>query len=162
MKPSALPAPARHRSRLRRQAAQAVDSGFLRTLVGYNARRAALAIMALFKERMAVHGLQPVDFSVLSLIGHNPGITSRTVCAELALQPPNLVRLLARLDERALVQREAHPDDGRALGLSLSPVGQALLAAAEATAAQLELDATRALSSAERDQLIDLLQRIYG
>ncbi len=140
----------------------AVDSGFLRTLVGYNARRAALSIMAVFKDRMAVHDLQPVEFSVLTLIGRNPGITSRAICDELALQPPNLVRLLARLDERALVQRDAHPQDGRAVGLTLSPAGDALRAAAEATAEQLELDATAALSPAERHQLIALLQRIYS
>jgi DNA-binding MarR family transcriptional regulator len=139
----------------------AVDSGFLRTLVGYNARRAALTIMAVFKDRMAAHDLQPVEFSVLSLIGHNPGITSRAVCAELALQPPNLVRLLARLDERALVQRDAHPQDGRAVGLTLSPAGDALRIAAEASAEQLEIDATATLSPAERAQLIALLQRIY-
>ena len=110
---------------------------------------------------MAAHDLQPVEFSVLSLIGHNPGITSRAVCAELALQPPNLVRLLARLDERALVQRDAHPQDGRAVGLTLSPAGEALRVAAEASAEQLEIDATAALSAAERAQLIALLQRIY-
>jgi DNA-binding MarR family transcriptional regulator len=140
----------------------AVDSGFLRTLVGYNARRAALSIMGVFKDRMAAHDLQPVEFSVLSLIGHNPGITSRAVCAELALQPPNLVRLLARLDERALVQRDAHPQDGRAVGLTLSPAGDALRIAAEASAEQLEIDATAALSPTERAQLIALLQRIYS
>ena len=138
-----------------------VDSSFLRTLVGYNARRAALAVMSVFKERMAVHDLQPVEFSVLSLIGHNPGITSRAVCAELALQPPNLVRLLARLDERALVARQAHPEDGRAVGLTLSPDGRTLLRAAELTATQLEIDATAALSPAERAQLIALLQRVF-
>ncbi len=142
-------------------AARHADSGFLRTLVGYNARRATLKILDLFKERMAGHGLRPVEFSVLSVIGHSPGITSRQVCAELNLLPPNLVRLLARLDERALVLRQAHPQDGRALGLYLSDAGVELLQAAEATAAALEIDATAALTPNERAQLIALLQRIY-
>jgi DNA-binding MarR family transcriptional regulator len=161
MKPPAAPTHARQRGRARPARQAAVDSAFLRTLVGYNAQRVALAIMAVFMERMTVHDLKPVEFSVLSLIGHNPGITSRAVCDELALQPPNLVRLLGRLDERVLVLREAHPDDGRALGLKLSAAGEALLRAAEATAAQLEIDATSTLSPAERAQLIALLQRIY-
>lgn len=161
MKPPAAPTHAPRRGRAPPARRPEVDSAFLRTLVGYNARRASLAIMAVFMQRMAVHDLNPVEFSVLSLIGHNPGITSRAVCAELALQPPNLVRLLGRLDERVLVLREAHPEDGRALGLRLSAAGEALLRAAEATAAQLEIDATSRLSPAERRQLIALLQRIY-
>jgi hypothetical protein len=60
-----------------------VDTSYLETLLGYNARRSALKIIALFLERMAPHGLRPVDFSVLSLVTHNPGITSRQLCATL-------------------------------------------------------------------------------
>ena len=138
-----------------------IDSSFLRTLVGYNARRAALKIMGVFIERMARLELRPVEFSVLSLIGHNPGITSREICRELSLLAPNLVRLLGRLDQRDLVRREAHPDDGRAVGLRLSEAGQALLAEAEVEAAALEVEVTPALSDAERAQLIALLQRVY-
>jgi len=138
-----------------------IDSSFLRTLVGYNARRAALKIMGVFIERMARLELRPVEFSVLSLIGHNPGITSREICRELSLLAPNPVRLLGRLDQRDLVRREAHPDDGRAVGLRLSEAGQALLAEAEVEAAALEVEVTPGLSDAERAQLIALLQRVY-
>ncbi len=138
-----------------------VDGGFLRSLVGYNARRAGVSILALFKERMQVFDLQPVEFSVLSLIRHNPGITARAICDELNLMAPNLARLMARLDERSLVLRQPHPSDGRAWGLSLSADGEWLMSQAEPAAAQLEVDATADLSDAERQQLIDLLQRIY-
>ena len=52
-------------------AVDAVDTRYLETLIGYNARRAALSVIGLFLQRMAVYGLRPVDFSVLSLITHN-------------------------------------------------------------------------------------------
>ena len=71
------------------------------------------------------------------------------------------MRLLGRLDQRDLVRREAHPDDGRAVGLRLSEAGQALLAEAEVEAAALEVEVTPGLSDAERAQLIALLQRVY-
>jgi hypothetical protein len=35
-----------------------------------------------FLQRMAFYDLRPVDFSVLSLVTHNPGITSRLTVAE--------------------------------------------------------------------------------
>ena len=54
-----------------------VDTRYLQTLMGYNARRAALSIIELFLERLAPYGLKPVDFSVMSTIHHNPGVTSR-------------------------------------------------------------------------------------
>jgi DNA-binding MarR family transcriptional regulator len=138
-----------------------VDSSFLRTLVGYNTRRATLKILDLFMARMAEHGLKPVEFSVLSLIGRNPGLTSRQLCRELNLLPPNLARLLARLDQRQLIERTVQAADKRAQGLTLSPSGARLLAKAEATALQLETDATAALTANQRDTLIRLLQRIY-
>ena len=52
--------------------------------------------------------------------------------------------------------------DKRAVCLSLSPSGQALLKEAEARVASLEIDATSALTQKQRETLITLLQKIYG
>ena len=62
-----------------------VDSSFLKTLVGYNTRRATLKILSVFTERMDALALKPVEFSILSLIGRNPGLTPSQLCAELGL-----------------------------------------------------------------------------
>ncbi|MFI8615967.1 MarR family winged helix-turn-helix transcriptional regulator [Acidovorax sp. NPDC077693] len=140
---------------------ESVDTGFLRTLVGYNARRASLAVIEVFMERMAVYRLKVVDFSVLSLVAHNPGITSRQLCATLNVLPPNLVGLIAALERRGLIERRPHPSDGRAMGVHLTPAGAELTAQAEQTAAQLEVDATSRLTTAERTTLIRLLQKVY-
>ena len=138
-----------------------VDTGFLETLLGYNARRAALTIIELFLERMAIYQLRPVDFSVLSLVAHNPGITSRQLCTTLGIQPPNLVGLVGALEKRSLIRRERHQADGRAVSLYLTTDGQAMLSSAEQTASQLEQDAAPRLSAAERKTLMRLLQKIY-
>src|SRR3990167_8012865 len=90
-------------------APESVDTGFLRTLVGYNARRASLAVIEVFMERMAVYRLKVVDFSVLSLVAHNPGVTSRQLCVTLGVLPPNLVGLVAALERRGLIERRPHP-----------------------------------------------------
>jgi DNA-binding MarR family transcriptional regulator len=138
-----------------------VDSGFLKTLVGYNTRRATLRIMDVFAQRMGPLELNEVEFSILSLIGRNPGLTPTQLCNELGLLPPNLTKLLARLDKRALLSRRV-PADKRAVSLSLSPAGQALLAQAEATAVALELEASSALTSRQRATLVTLLQKVYA
>jgi len=138
-----------------------IDTGFLEGLLGYNARRAALAVIEVFLERMAPYGLKPVDFSVLSLITHNPGITSRQLCTTLGILPPNLVGMVNALEKRELIARKPHPRDGRAMGLHLTPAGQKLMRDAEKTAAALEADVASRLSAAEQRTLIALLKKVY-
>jgi hypothetical protein len=142
-------------------AVETVDTRFLETLIGYNARRAALAIIEEFLEKMAVYGLKPVDFSVMSVIVHNPGVTSRQLCASLNILPPNLVSLIQSLDSRGLIQRLPHPHDGRAVGLHPTEKGKDLMAEAEITASELERNVGGKLTSNQAQTLVTLLQKIY-
>ena len=143
------------------ESAEQIDTRSLQTLMGYNARRAALSIIELFLERLAPYGLKPVDFSVMSTIQHNPGVTSRQLCSALNLLPPNLVGLIQSLESRGLIERKPHPHDGRAVGLHATPKGQALMVQAEQTASELELEKTAKLTPAQRQTLVTLLQKIY-
>ncbi len=138
-----------------------VDSQFLESLPGYNARRASLAILDAFYKDMAVFDFGPVDFSVMSIISHNPGITSRQLCASLSLLPPNLVGLINRLEKRGLVNRQPHPSDGRAVGLYCSPQGLQITQKAEATAAASGARVTQKLTASEQKTLARLLQKIF-
>ena len=142
-------------------AAPEIDTGFLETLLGYNARRAALAVIGVFLRRMEPYGMRPVDFSVLSVVAHNPGVTSRQICAALDILPPNLVGMIKSLDKRGLIERRPHPTDRRAQGLHLSPAGKKLQKSAQATATQLEIDVASRLTAKELDTLKVLLSRVY-
>ena len=138
-----------------------MDTRYLESLTGYNARRAALSVIEIFLKRMAVYGFRPVDFSVMSLITHNPGITSRQLCTALNILPPNLVAMINALERRELIARKRHPRDGRAVGLHLTAGGKKLMREAERTARELESDAIGRLTAAERKTLLRLLQKIY-
>ena len=138
-----------------------VDSRYLESLLGYNARRAALTVIDLFMARMAPHDLRPVDFSVLSLIRNNPGITSRQLCTALDILPPNLVGMIYSFEKRKLVRRQPHPLDGRAMALFLTDDGESLMALAEPTVTQLEAEVATRLTPAEFQNLLRLLQKIY-
>jgi DNA-binding MarR family transcriptional regulator len=138
-----------------------VDTRFLESLMGYNTRRASLAIIERFMQEMAVYDLRPVSFSVMSLVVHNPGITSRQLCASLGLLPPNLVGMINTLQKRALIERRPHPSDRRAVCLYASAKGQKLIDRAEKTAARLEADATAKLTPGESRTLLRLLRKIY-
>jgi len=137
-----------------------VDTRFLESLVGYNARRAALAAIDVFLKGMAPFGLKPVELSVLSVIAHNPGVTSRQLCSALGLLPPNLVGLLNTLEKREVLVRKPHPRDGRAMGLHLTSAGQKLARDAEKKVTALEASVASRLSEAELRTLIALLKKV--
>jgi DNA-binding MarR family transcriptional regulator len=98
---------------------------------------------------------------VLSLITHNPGITSRQLCTALGILPPNLVGMINAFEKRKIILRKPHPRDGRAVGLHVTPSGQKLMRDAERTALGLEAEVASRLSAAEAKTLIRLLQKIY-
>lgn len=147
------------------EAAEAVpaglDTSFLESLIGYNARRAALYAIGVDMEVFETFGLRVVDFSVLSVLRHNPGATSRQLCQALGILPPNLVALLNGLVKRGWVERRPHPSDGRAVALHLTPAGARLTREVEATVAGLEKRASGGLTAAELRTLNRLLQKVY-
>lgn len=138
-----------------------VDTRFLQSLLGYNARRTALAIIERFLTRMAEFNLRPVEFSVMSVIHHNPGVTSRQLCAALNLLPPNLVGLIQSLDARGMLVRQPHPHDGRAVGLHPTPAGRALMLQAEQAALEVEAPKSLGLTPTQLATLLQLLQKVY-
>jgi DNA-binding MarR family transcriptional regulator len=143
-------------------ASETLDTSYLQTLLGYNARRAALVTIERFLERMKPLGLRPVEFSVMSVVRHNPGVTSRQVCAALGIQPSNFVPLLASLEKREWVQREPHPNDGRAISLRLTPTGEKMMTHAEQMVSELEDEIVKPLKASEHKQLLNLLRKIYA
>jgi DNA-binding MarR family transcriptional regulator len=138
-----------------------LNTEFLESLLGYNARRASLTILQIVFERMATLGLRPVEFSMLSLIHHNPGITSRRLSEALAIQPPNLVGKVANMLERGWITRQTDAQDKRALVLTLSSEGLAIIEKAEKLAEELEKAASVQLTEEERSTLIILLKKVY-
>jgi DNA-binding MarR family transcriptional regulator len=134
---------------------------YLETLLGYNASRASQTLVSHFIRGVGSFDLRTVDFSVLSIIGHRPGVTSRQLCQQLNVLPPNMVVLLRQLDKRGLIERQPHPTDRRAVGLKLSSSGRALMKQAEQAASAADLEGSGRLSASERKTLARLLQKIY-
>lgn len=149
------------RARARRAEPVEIDQSALQLLVGYNCRRAYLAILERSIQPMADLGLRRTWFSVLVLLHHNPGVSSRRLCEVLGVQPPNLVGLVASFEERGVIERRTDPDDARAIGLYLTPAGRKLMSRIEREVRRAEIEATSMLTDKERETLNRLLVRIY-
>jgi len=137
------------------------EASFLDNLVGYNARRAWLAIHDDFVREMTTHALTQAEFSVLATIKAKPQVNLRMLAASLAIAPPNLATLLDGLEQRALLQRQRNQEDKRIQTVKLTAAGSRLLRSAMQTVQKLETAATSRLSDAERTLLNTLLKKIY-
>jgi DNA-binding MarR family transcriptional regulator len=138
-----------------------LDLNVLESLIGYNARRAALYIIDDFNAHLRETALKPVEFSVLSAIAHNANISAHLICKALNILPPNIVGILKSLEERKLITRVIGVVDNRQISLAITRHGQALIKKAQQLAMESDLRATTSISAQERAQLIALLKKIY-
>lgn len=106
--------------------------------------------------------LRPRQLVALSLLHEHGPLSQQALGEALTLDPSNVVGLLNELEERGLVTRQRDPADRRRHIVSLSPAGQAELAATGGQLTAVEDDVLRALSPAERATLYELLQRAVG
>jgi DNA-binding MarR family transcriptional regulator len=141
---------------------QVVDTSFLETLIGYNSRRSALHLIAGFSDAMADLGLSPVEFSVLSIVYHNPGITSRSIAKTLAIQPPNLVVMIRGLEQRQWIKRKPYLKDKRAIGLHIASSAVSQIKLAESIAFKDDQTRSSRLTKTEKTTLNELLKKLYS
>src|SRR5438270_6143943 len=67
------------------------------------------------------------QISVLASLELAGAMTPRELAEAERVQPPTMTKVLARLEERGLVQRAPHPTDGRQVLLSATDAGRAVL-----------------------------------
>ena len=130
-------------------------------LIGYAMRRAQLKLFQNLIARLSDHDLRPAQFSALAIIEQNPGLMQADLARALAIEPPQVVPLLNKLESRALAVRVRCKPDKRSYGIFLSKTGETLLNELTEIAAQSDLDATAALDGQEREELLRLLKKVY-
>lgn len=110
-----------------RRAAAEISLQAVEGAVGYHLRRAQTVVLEDVGRRMRTLGLRPRDFTVMSVIGANPGINASRIAESLPMKRSNLSVLLVSLKRRGLVRRADGEDFGRIQSLHLTREGVALL-----------------------------------
>lgn len=150
---------ARTRERSKRARA-AADRGILPGLIGYQLRRAQIAVFQNFARAMAAYDITPGRFGMLEVIAANSGLSQSELGAILGIDRSTVVAVIDRLEKDGLVRRMKAPNDRRSHALKLSEKGAVTLAVLEQRVAAHERDIAGALSAAERKTLLSLLTRI--
>jgi DNA-binding MarR family transcriptional regulator len=90
-------------------------------------RRAQLAVFQDFFAAFAPFDIRPAQFSVLTVIERNPGLTQSQVAAALGIKRTNFVGMLDELERRSLAERRQAARDKLSFALYLTADGAALM-----------------------------------
>jgi len=132
----------------------------LKHIIGYQLAQATITTTEVFQTQVGgPFDLRPVEFTVLTLIHENPGVSGKQLARALAVTPPNITMWIDRLEGRALVTRERSATDGRAQHLRVTPQGATLARNAVQRLLDGERQALAALSPGERAILVELLHK---
>jgi len=137
-----------------------IDLGPLPELIGYVLRRAQLAVFQDFFAAFAPFEIRPAQFSVLTVIERNPGLTQSQVAGALGIKRTNFVGMLDELERRALAERRQTARDKRSYALYLTADGAALMRKLKPVLKAHESRMVGMLGEDRRDALITLLREI--
>jgi DNA-binding MarR family transcriptional regulator len=133
--------------------------GILPGLLGYRLR---LAQQAVFRDFAAsVSEVSPGRLGVLLLIEANPGVTQGRLARAVALERSTMVGVVDTLEARRLIERR-RGTDRRTNGLWLTRAGRTLLVRLKRRIQVHEDRVAAGLSTAERRELLALLEKLSG
>ncbi len=123
-------------------------------------RRAELAVQAFKEQRLRTMGLAAAHYSLLVSIHAEPGRTGAEAARRLNVTPQAVALLVAKLEERGLVERRVHPRHRHVQELHLTDAGRDALRSAEPTIAAIERRITEELGAEETSRLTTMLHRV--
>jgi len=136
----------------------AIDLGVLEQHLGYLIRRFQVWVFQDFIRTLESIDIRPAQYSVLVVIGANPGLSQSDLADTLGVERARLVRLLDLLEKRGLMRRLPSPRDRRSHALQLTSEGQKILKKAKALAAAHEARLTEKLGAEPRAAMLEYLR----
>ncbi|GLR85716.1 transcriptional regulator [Bradyrhizobium iriomotense] len=124
---------------------------------GYAVRRFQIWIFQDFVRTLAAVDIRPTQYSVMTVIGANPGLSQMAVAKRLGIERARLVHLLDSLERRKLVKRIKSKTDRRSHALHLTAQGELSLTKFKQLAAEHERHVEEKIGKANRERLLQIL-----
>ena len=124
---------------------------------GYAVRRFQIWIFQDFIRTLGTVDIRPTQYSVLTVIGANPGLSQMAVAKRLGIERARLVHLLDSLEQRDLVSRLRSATDRRSHALHLTARGRTALAQFRRHAAEHERHVADKIGKENRLRLLQIL-----
>ncbi len=137
-----------------------VKSFDIRRAPGHLIRRAHQVAVAVFMEETADFEVTPVQFAILNTLIEAPGEDQVTLARNVAFDAATIGSVIARLEARGWVRREADAVDKRRKLLWVTPEGAQAAQRMKRAVGKAQNRIVGPLDAAEREQLLRLLQRL--
>jgi DNA-binding MarR family transcriptional regulator len=115
------------------------------------------------RQARPIGDLTVAQISALTSLELAGALTPRELADTERVQPPTMTRIVAKLEERGLVQRSPHPTDGRQVILAATEAGRAVLAELHQARNSWLAQRLAELTEEERDTLqraADILHKV--
>lgn len=128
--------------------------------VGFLMRRAQQRHIAIFQRIMGDNGPTPTQFAAMSKLSAGEEISQNLLGRMTAMDPATIKGVIARLEERGLVERLPDPDDQRRVRVRLSAKGREAIPGLLEKAKAITAATLAPLSREEAERLLALLARL--
>ena len=127
--------------------------GFLISQLGFFSSKA-------FTEALRPVGIDPREFLLMRFVAASEGQSQQALAERLSVPASRMVALVDHLEDAGFLERRPDPEDRRVRGLYLTRKGRGALERASKIAIDYETRLCAGINRREREQLIDLLQKL--
>lgn len=129
---------------------------------GYLIRRAQQLAVAIFMEETAGFDVTPVQFAILNALMDDPGEDQITLSSRVAFDQATFGSVIARLEVKGWVQRQADPADKRRKLLWTTAEGEKVALQMKRAVSKAQQRILGPLDITERAQLSELLGKLIA
>jgi DNA-binding MarR family transcriptional regulator len=129
---------------------------------GHLIRRAHQLSVSIFAEKTADFDITPVQFAMLNALMEEPGEDQITLAGKVAFDAATSGAVIARLEAKGLLRRDADPKDKRRKLLTVTKEGEKIVFAMKTAVNDVQSQITNPLSGDEAKQLTSLLAKLVS
>lgn len=149
------------RHRVPKLSEAAIDYGLLATLTGFSVKLVWILGYGLLMRAFGEDGITPQRFSMLELIGSNPGLQQIQLGNALGLSRSAATLTIDFWEDRGCIERRSDKADRRSFGIYPTATGTAELARLRNLVLGAEAALTSGLTEQETTELRRLLAKIH-
>ncbi|MDB5385778.1 MAG: MarR family transcriptional regulator [Planctomycetaceae bacterium] len=123
-------------------------------------RAAYMALHRRSETVFASHGVTADQFVLLATLSRGQALTQRELARRMPSDPSTVRAMLVLLEQRGLVQRDAHPTDSRARTVTLTVEGKRKFRQLWTAGDPIRVQMVSALRPDETQMLVNLLTRV--
>ena len=118
------------------------------------------AMRRFYDRRVAELGVTRAQWRVIAILGHNPGVKQVELADRLDVEPISACRIIDRLEEAKLVERQRDPADRRAWRLSLTAKAEPIRERLRELAEEMSLEVFAGIGDEDLEIMRGALARV--